>query len=220
MSVNAKHATWREILDRIEHPEAAPADRHIAACPECKQRLAEARALLETLHACRLPDPPPAAVEKAMARLVAELAGDGQASGARAWAAWLVATLERGGAQLAAVTATLVADSLQPSPQLRGAVVAAPRMLRYETDEYAVAIAVTPDRSGDRCDLRGQVSPRQGTDLPSGGRVALARRGGVAESALSAHGEFLLEAVPQSASDLRIAIGDMLIKVEIPQRPA
>lgn len=217
--MNANHVDWRQVVDALEsHQDLDPAlQAHVRECPACAQRVTEARELLGLLSEGRLPEAPPETRARAVARVRAALAGEVQT---QSDAAELLATQLRGifGA-LREVWGTLAADSLRPDPALRGTGTASPRMLRYETDDFAVTLGLSDDSDTLTRSLRGQVSPRRAGALPSNGWVAANLASGSVEGPLTSTGEFLLRGLRSEASDLSIAFGETVIRLEIPAQP-
>jgi hypothetical protein len=217
--VNARHVDWQQIVDALEsHQDLDPAlQAHVRECPACAQCVAEARELLSLLSEARLPDAPRETIARALVRMNAALGGEAHAQSDAAGR--LVARLRDIFGALREVWGTLTADSLRPDPTLRGTVSAAPRMLRYETDDFAVTLGLSEDTDTLARILRGQVSPRRAGVLPSNGWVAASLASGSVEGPLDANGEFLLRGLRSEASDLSIAFGETVIRLEIPARP-
>lgn len=217
--MNARHVDWRQIVDALENKQSLGPEQaaHMRECSACAQRVTEAQALLSLLSEARLPDAPPEMRARALASLHAALSGEAQA---RAGAPERLATqLGRVFGSLCEVWGVLTADSLRPDPALRGTVTAAPRMLRYETDDFAVTLGLSDEADASTRCLRGQVSPLRCGGVPSPGWVAASLATGSAEGPLSANGEFLLRGLRSEASDLSIAFGETVIRLKIPARP-
>ncbi len=206
MTASSAHPDWKAILDAVERrgvPDPT-VERHLAECPPCRETAEAARALLAGLDRARLPEPPPAWVERAVERVRAEAAGR-----ASAWDR----IRERVARGLREVTAGLAADSLVPSTAVRGTADASPRLLLYETERFAISVSLTPGPEPGERDLLGQVTPRSGRQLPGNGRALLHGAGEVMEVTLTEFGEFSYRGIPAGPVSLALALGSELIRV-------
>jgi len=209
------HVNWEEILDYCEgeRPPDDPVGEHILHCRRCRELLARAEATLHLLARGRDLQPPADAVDKAAEVLQAELRGLSQPMPGR--------TVTGGLERLREVLATLVADSLVPSPTVRGAAEGGgPRVLLYETDDYAVTLSLPPATKCSPPDaVLGQIVPRRGDILPAGGRAILNYRDARYEEAVSEDGEFRFDAIPSSPEGLSILLADTIIRLSLPVDP-
>ena len=205
------HIKWNEIIEFAEDAGAtAPAVRaHMAACAPCRRAAENARRLLALFDDSRLPAPPPALVEMTVARIL------GQAAEHRP--AWLDQFARRLGRSFTEIRAALVADSLAPNAALRGsATLAAPRTLRYETDDFAITVAIEAGSEDGQWDLMGQVMPRREPALPANAWAAVSREGDMLEVELSEVGEFQFTKVTASSEELSLLLGDSWIRLRLP----
>jgi len=211
------HATYREILDCIESPESVPRGvrSHVETCSRCAERLAEAREVLGDFGQARLPSPPTDRIARTWERLEALLAGNTEEDARRRAGESLRAALRWSAEATRQVAAVLTGDSLVPAAGLRGPSQAAPRMLRYETDSYRIAVALSAP-AAKTYDLRGQVSPLRGASVPAGGWVAADAGEDASEAPLTEFGEFQFRRLPARETDLLIALDDELIQLRVP----
>lgn len=209
--MSEQHIRWEEVVEFIEQPKAvAPAVRaHMAKCASCRRAAEDARRLLTLFSDARLPKPPVALVEKTIARILSQVPGSTEAC-LRAW-------LDRLGRTFREVRAALIVDSLQPNAVLRGTMApAAPRTLRYETNDYVVTVAIHPGPDETQWDVMGQAVPRRLPQLPENAWAAVAQEGEMVEAPLSAIGEFHLTGIHPSSQELSILIGDSWIRLRLP----
>jgi hypothetical protein len=207
------HPHWEALVDAVESPDQAPAAirEHLERCPRCARVADEIRALLARLEASRLPRPPREALQRTIDAVLAALAAErGAADHAPAPV--------RGGllGALREVGALLIADSLAPNAAVRGPVAAAPRMLLYEAEGFAITLSLSPaTESGP--EIMGQVTPQQSESLPAGGRAILRRADAVEEVALSPHGEFQFAGPPgEEPPEISIVLADSMIRLNLP----
>lgn len=218
--MSENHASWEKILDAIESPETCdPAIRsHLQRCRRCARFADKARRILGLLADARLHQPPRALLEGTIARVQAELleqagAMEPERSGQRPQD-----TAPRPTGKIAEIWAALVADSLQPSPSLRGVAWASPRMLLYETDAFSVTVSVTSDQTGEYWNLLGQVAPKEGSSLPPGGRAVAGTGAEAVEAPLTQFGEFSLHRLTPAVEEVSILIGESCIRLRLPPR--
>jgi hypothetical protein len=184
----SEHPTWREILDAVESPTGPSSgfETHLDRCSSCRAEREAAVRLLGLLERARLAQVPESLMERTLARLHEET-GDTVTGPSSAWEL-LLAELRAG---LQELSGQLVADSLTPSPAVRGAEPSGPRTLLYETESYSVSLALGRGDAGTAgVSLRGQVIPRIGDCLPAGSRAILHRADQVTETRLDDLGEF------------------------------
>jgi hypothetical protein len=105
---------------------------------------------------------------------------------------------------LRVIAATLVQETLIPSPAVRGTETASPKLLVYETEEYAISLTFQTLPESTRLKLIGQVVPKTAPDLGPGGEVAVWSESETSAGPVNPNGEFTLEGVP--AGDLHIDI--------------
>jgi hypothetical protein len=107
--------------------------------------------------------------------------------------------------------AVLTSGGLVPSHAVRGSTTASPRLLVFETDDYAISISLL-EKDSDNLVLLGKVIPRTGTEVPPG--IAwLAAGGEEREASIETLGQFRFADVPRGALNLRIQIDDALIHI-------
>jgi len=211
------HPSWEEILNAIERPEALDGAlvEHLKTCDACLPNRKEAQALLDLLESGRLPEIPPAVLDRTRARLAAAFAEDDRTRLAVTAAELLSEAVQRT-KDIAADIASLVADSWQPAVGVRGvATDAQPRVLRYESGAYAITFSLVDADDGGRSIL-GQVVPDEGVVLPPGGSAIVQTGGTSHRAALSPHGEFRLRELTRELPELMIAVGSDRIRVPIP----
>ncbi len=105
------------------------------------------------------------------------------------------------------VAATLVQESLIPSPAVRGTETALPRLLVYETDEYAISLTFQAPPEATLLKLIGQVVPKIAPDLPPGGEIAVWSEAETKFGRLDTNGEFSVEGVPSGDLHIDILLG-------------
>lgn len=233
MHPKSEHFTWRQILDVIEgRSDGGSADSHLDSCATCRTQLAEARELAATLRFAAEFTPTAASVARVLGRLDPygpELAGE---------IAWARAEAERlslpsssaaespaaepllarlGARVVALLRATLVADSWSTAAAgVRGTSTASPRILVYETPEYAVSLSLHlgADPESLELDVIGQVAPRKGAALPEGVMATLETMDGASvQSAVEPFGEFRFEGLRAQPLRLELQLGHERIEV-------
>jgi hypothetical protein len=224
--MKSKHASWEEIIDVLAGgASVAGLPEHLESCARCTARAGEVREILAALEDLTDSRPSPRLVEATWSRLREVLAASAARRGRSG------GLLESLGKRMREVAASLVADSMRPSPAVRGTVDAAPRTVVYETDDFAVSVSLSfgPDleswdvsgrRPGDvrleeqsRGSIRGQVIPRTADAIPEGGSVMLRAGGSLHEAHLSAHGEFGFRDVPKGDLEFLVLVGGVQIRL-------
>ena len=109
------------------------------------------------------------------------------------------------------LTATLVTDTLVPSPAVRGSNLALPKLLVFETDEHAVSISVSLE--GERTRLLGSIVPKLSESIPSGGSATIYGGTEPMRVDVSDHGEFEAAGVPRGDLHIDIELGDVRIQI-------
>ncbi len=217
--MGSTHPDWKEILACVEADDARAPDEavreHVETCQACSRLAGEVRRLVATFADARLPEVPPLLLEKTMAALTRELASESpvcrRAAPTRRGA--IETLLRRAGETLTEVWAEMMADSLRPNHALRGATVASPRMLLYETPSHAISLSLAECAAGSALEVTGQVTPKMSAELPTGGVAMLKSGDTVLEAGLSEFGEFVFPNVPQGEIRLEIALGESLIRI-------
>jgi len=212
-----RHVSWEEILGALESTGLADSTvgPHVATCSRCARLAEEARAILRLLVDARLPVPPPALVERTLARLRA-LSGPAAVPAIGRPGLGQSGAVERMKSAIRVSWATLAGDSLQPYPALRGDSVASPRTLRYDTPDYEVTLAIGPGAERDLRDVLGQLIPRRAPSLPPDACATAALGDKTIEAAISATGEFHLNGVPASCEEVVIFLDDDWIRIRLP----
>lgn len=181
---------------------------HLLTCSSCAERAKEWRALLWSL-ALSSPDPDPARVaeiwHEAKRRAGLDPTSPPQTPADR-FGAKLGATFRQ-------LTASLRAESLQPSLAVRGSSVAAPRLLIFETDELAVSLSIATGPGAGRVRIVGGITPKTSRDLPRDGRVALFAGEQVIQASVTEQGEFTLEGILGGDLHLDITLGTDRIEI-------
>jgi anti-sigma factor RsiW len=80
------HVGEEALMDLLEGSGGPKAERHVAACPGCAARLAEARELLEQARGVEVPEPPPLYWEAFRRNVKRRIAEERQP----AWRGWLL----------------------------------------------------------------------------------------------------------------------------------
>ncbi len=212
-----RHVSWEEILEALESTGLANSTvgSHVATCSRCARLVEEARAILGFLVDARLPVPPPALVERTLVRLRA-LSGPAVAADTPRPALGPLSLVERLKSAVQETWATLTADSRQPCRALRGDWMAAPRMLRYETPDYAVTLSIAPGTKRELRDVLGQLVPRRAPSVPADACATAVRGEEMLEASISATGEFRLTGVPASCEEVGILLGKDWIRMRLP----
>lgn len=201
-----EHVSWDEMLRALERGQARPdIERHCESCSPCRRVADGFRDLLARLQDTADSRPSPELVRATLARVreaIAQAADDGSRAGS---------VLERAGSKIREILARPSADSLRPAFAVRGAVEAAPRVVVYEAEGFAISVSRTSGPDG--LAIRGQVIPRGG-DALSEGRVELAVGERRWESPVSPHGEFLFRGLPEEDKPtLVVHLGDVRIRL-------
>jgi len=204
-----RHPSWEEILDHLDagEPADSPEHRHVSACASCSRLAEEIRRILAGMRAARLCEPPRESVERAIAAVMRELAAQPRGL-ARVLSGPLAAAGE--------IWARLVGDSLAAGAAVRGAAGSRPRMLLYETDDFAITLSLAHVAPAGM-DVIGQVTPRGSAALPSGGRAVLTHAGRSEETPLSPFGEFVFENERAEVDDLSILLAGSRIRLSLPE---
>jgi hypothetical protein len=201
--MTGKHFEWEQILDRVEGrlPMDAEFQSHLDGCPACAAARSDAERLRDAMLVAGAPEP-------------------GTLLIARTWAAILEDSVSRrvreaaSGIRSAAreLWATLTADSLVPSAVVRSGDHATPRLLVYETPDYAVSLSFIPTEEKGRTDILGQVVPKNAMELPEGGEVHIANRPELEAYRMSEFGEFRIAGLTCiEGSHLTLAFPEMRI---------
>ena len=95
------HLSDESLMDALDGPPGGAAARHLAACPGCAARLAEAREGLALVQAVEIPEPPAFYWQSFPRKVAARLAAEGRS--VRPWRGWLWPALAAAGALVAAV---------------------------------------------------------------------------------------------------------------------
>lgn len=111
------------------------------------------------------------------------------------------------------VAASLVQESLLPSLAVRGATSAQPKLLVYETDEFAISVSFSGPPEATRLKLIGQVAPKVSPEIPSGGKIALWSDSETFFAEVNEHGEFSVDNVPRGDLHMDILLGDDCIQL-------
>lgn len=211
--MSKKHPEWEKILSHVEQDAPGdPVSEHVAQCRQCQQLAGQLRELLGAFEAARLPEVPPEMIERTLRKLDLESVGEEGIPAVLTLRKALSEWAARLGRPLKEIRASLVADSLVPTPLLRGGTDR--RSLLFETEDYSIAVGVSAREAGTR-DLRGQVSPKEKAHLPAVGSALLGTAAGAMESGLSEFGEFSFEAAPAESSELAIVLEDLLIRISL-----
>ena len=115
-------------------------------------------------------------------------------------------------ARFVEIGAAQVLDPVAASNAWRGGGPAtAARTLLFEADAYSVTLVLQPDASARGDNLRGQVVPVAGNELPGGSYALLHWPDEVTQSSLSDWGEFTFEAVPRAPLRLALILGPQFL---------
>jgi len=207
--MSKKHPGWEAILAYVESgSELHATAEHVEGCARCREIARRQRSLLDSLESSRLEEPPATLVEAALRRITAARAAAD--SPLQAALAELFARLPK---PLREIRAVLIADSLIPSPLLRGSGTAR-RSLLFDSEDYRIALGLgsAADRPGI---LKGQVSPKHSSSLPEGGRAILGLRDGVKECMLSRFGEFEFPGGSPEGIELAVVFRDQWIRLSL-----
>jgi hypothetical protein len=197
------HVEWSSLLDFIETGGAETVGAHLSACGPCAARAARLRRFLDVLQAASTEEPSDELIERTW-RMIAD-ARDVNAPDL-GWTEVVARLRERLAAGVRRVAASLVADSLVPSPGVRGATTATPRMLVYETDAYGISLALC--QRPTTYELRGQVVPRRGTELPRVRSASIQIDRWTRELILSEIGELRADDLPPGELRLALRLGN------------
>lgn len=215
--MRTEHPEWKRLLDLAEGCGSREPDisEHMAACPDCRERLEQARAFIRILGDARMEHVPEYLVQSTLERLgvvgapAAEKSTVGAAEAGKDWIDSAVHSLRE-------LLAELIADSRTPSPALRGTAVSEPVILRYGCKAYEITLSLLP-RTGSRSrSIIGQVVPLDAEALEPGGWVELSGSSGHPRSGLSEFGEFRIDADDCGAGEILIRTGADLVRVPLP----
>jgi hypothetical protein len=208
----AKHPSWEDILAHLSDDagSGATAD-HLRDCSSCTSQAAEIRRLLENLRVAAGQGPSPELVERTWRRISGDEMPEVEAS-----IIDQIARVARSlGEGLRELGARLVTDSLTPAMAVRGTGVASPRMLVYETDGYAISVAVSPGSDPELRAVQGQLVPKSSTSIPPGGVARLQCGTQGWEVSLSEFGEFQFDDVSPGALEISVTVGDAVIRMSL-----
>jgi hypothetical protein len=202
--MTSEHATLEELLGHLVEHGRLPAavHAHVATCATCGRTLERAERLLAAARVAPVAAPSAEMIDRAWRRI--------------ARARLVDRAIARAGEALETVVAALVGDSTEPSPAVRGATTAVPRVLVYETDDVGISISLAGHGESE-ITLKGQVMPRHDTSLPDGGRVVIAAGDHGVELSLGAFGEFDAGTLPRETLHLVFVIGSA--RIELPAVP-
>jgi hypothetical protein len=189
-------------------------------CEHCSALLLRAEKLLQTFADARgLSHPPKHLLQRVLQAILSESDASAPAAGMDLPAETATGDdwWQQVRAGLREVIAELIADSVEPSPVLRGVASAEPRMLLYETDAFSITLSLKPGQSPATRDWIGQVAPRGSHELPPEGQAILRREGRQKTVWLSAYGEFAFREEPEGVSELSIAVGEYLVHLPLPE---
>lgn len=217
MSQTAKeHVTWHDLVEALESAAELPTAMrsHLDRCASCKRLSRAATQLLALLEGARLPRLPDELVERTVDRVLDEQ----PATGAEHPPVWrrLLASLRTG------LTEIRVAEVMNPlpAPAWRGAGSATERTLLFETDAYSVTLMVQADDPRGWGNLRGQVIPVAGVEIPDGSYALLHWPDEVARSPVGEWGEFSFGAVPHAPLRLAVVLGRQFLSLGPLLKPA
>lgn len=111
------------------------------------------------------------------------------------------------------VTAMLVPEVLVPSPAVRGAATALPKLLVYETDSFSISLSFMGSPQSDRIKLVGQVVPKVASEIPAGGKVALWSDRETVFGDVNEYGEFTVESASRGELHMDILLGTESIQL-------
>ena len=208
--MTSNHPSWEEIVDAVERSTGALRD-HLAGCPTCSKRAAEAARLIGLFREANLEEVPRSIVDEAHKKVVETLRTDSVVASDPA-GAFLRRFIDGVGDGLQALWATLVADSHQANLAFRGSTYTAPRMLLYECPQFTISVSLNVGSEPDTIDVLGQVSPRATIDL-GGGVVGLKVNDDVHETTLSEFGEFAFYSVTEATLEIEVGVGDALVRL-------
>ncbi len=211
------HPSWESIVRSaearlqgraIDGEELRAVESHARRCKRCASLLEDAERLLTSFASvAELPSPPEALVRSTTDRLLA---------GVRPGKMSVRERLEVAAGVAREVLASLVADSLSPSPVLRGAATAeAPRTLLFEAPGFSIAVSVFPSGPG-RVNVLGQISPLRAGVVPlEGQEVVLEAAGRTWTTRLSAYGEFAFRHLPRGTMEVSFLLAGSRLRARI-----
>lgn len=101
MTSDGRHLTDETLMDVLDGAQGGAAARHIAGCPSCAERLAEAREGLLLARSAEVPEPPALYWQSFRRRVAARVEPAGPSP--RRWRGWLLPTFATAAALAAAV---------------------------------------------------------------------------------------------------------------------
>jgi len=100
--------------------------------------------------------------------------------------------------------ASVVSESLRPSPAVRGSTLASPRLMIFETDALVISISISEPSPTQVRQLVGSIAPKMAQSLHAGGRATVVSGLKRIHAEIDEHGEF--EAAIIAPEDFRIEI--------------
>jgi hypothetical protein len=203
--MSGSHCGWEELVAHVFDGTPLNDPKHLEACETCSSSRRWLDALARGFELAAIPQPSPELVDAAWARIREEQREP-------------VRGRERGAAErlregIREVLATLTRDSLAPGFAVRSADVAAPRLLVFETADFAISVSL--DRSAETVDVHGQIVPKGKRSAALAGTVRVHAGGRTLEAALSSFGEFAFETLPMQPLTLAIEIGETRIGLSV-----
>lgn len=111
------------------------------------------------------------------------------------------------------VVATLDQRTLRPAAAVRSAGEDRPRVLIYETDQYAVSLTFSGAPEATRVSMIGQIVPKAATSIPEGGRVAVFSDRETSLAAVNEFGEFSVSGVRRGSLHMDLLLGTESIQI-------
>lgn len=211
------HVTFAEMAEYVDSGRAPSKHflNHLQECATCSELEREIRNLIGAMRISGHPEPSDDLIRSTWKRI--QSLGSGEEAVVRE----LIGTVRE---KLREVWATLAPDALAPSLAVRGTTSASPRLLVYESEDYAISLSFTFSRECQAMDILGKVIPKTSTQIPPEGRVVLYEDDSEHEAELGEHGGFRYTQIRRGPIRLDIELGEYRIHLprieEIDEDPA
>lgn len=190
------HPTWRDLVHAVFDAEKGEdVHAHCDRCASCAEKRRSVVRLRDALLLSGAPAPPAAWIDRTWRRLAAEDVVN--------------TTTSRVAGAVKTFIATLIADSLEPSPALRGTI-EADRVRLYEAGPHVLSLGVTPAADGT-VTVRGQLLTRHAP--VESDTVTVGVGSDTYTASVTAEGEFSLAGLPPGPMELTLRVEGVVIQL-------
>jgi hypothetical protein len=199
------HIPWADIVEYVDSGEASPHFlEHLRECESCSQSHEQVRKLVGAMRIAGHPDPSGELILTTWSRIQALDSSQRDRADARD-------VIDSVKDKLREIWATLAPDALAPSLAVRGTTSASPRLLVYESDDYAISLSFSLKGDGRTMDILGKVIPRTSAYIPPGGHVILFEDDSEHEAELEEYGGFRFGDICRGPIRVDVEVGDYRI---------